>query len=242
MASELNEEDIPASAGPTSKPAEDEALSMATTTKSDTNTSAALICTFPASMKAELKRLLRAYHHCLVTRPVLTKALTSAVISALGDILASSGKGGRGRSGRRTLGFFLFGGLVTGPLCHYWYGLLEKKVRGLQGGKNVAMKVLLDKLLFTPPFLALTLFLLRLLESGRPGAAWRGMKQVYFPTLKTNLQVWTVAQAINFSYVSPAYRVLFGNLVALWWSFYLSRLGGGAGGRASSVVLMRKRY
>lgn len=51
MASELNEEDIPASAGPTSKPAEDEALSMATTTRSDTNTSAALICTVPASMK-----------------------------------------------------------------------------------------------------------------------------------------------------------------------------------------------
>lgn len=197
----------------------------------------------PPFIQSDLKRLLGAYHHSLVTHPLATKAVTSALISALGDILASSGSGGRGRSGRRTLGFFLFGGLITGPVCHYWYGFLERHVKGLQGAKNVAVKVLLDKLLFTPPFLALTLFLLRALETGRFGPAWQGMKQIYVPTLKTNLKVWTVAQAINFTYTPPAYRVLFGNVVALWWSFHLSRLGGGAGGgRASSVVLVRKSY
>jgi hypothetical protein len=53
----------------------------------------------------------------------------------------------------------------------------------------VAAKVLLDKALFTPPFLAVTLFLLRLLESGRPQASLAGATSVYLPALKTNLKV-----------------------------------------------------
>lgn len=126
---------------------------------------------------------------------------------------------------------------------------------------NVAAKVFLDKAVFTPPFLAVTLFLLRFLESGRPKASLEGARAVYLPSLKANLkvpcvcraskakeqadsegrpppnacvsaavvvvpvsslhtpdrrdrdddaQVWTVAQAINFTYTPPAYRVLFG--------------------------------
>jgi hypothetical protein len=36
------------------------------------------------------------------------------------------------------------------------------------------------------------------------------------------LQVWTVAQAVNFQVVPLEYRVLYGNMVALWWNIYLS--------------------
>ena len=36
------------------------------------------------------------------------------------------------------------------------------------------------------------------------------------------MQVWTVAQAVNFQLVPLDYRVLFGNVVALWWNIYLS--------------------
>lgn len=36
------------------------------------------------------------------------------------------------------------------------------------------------------------------------------------------LQVWTVAQVVNFQVVPLEYRVLFGNMVALWWNIYLS--------------------
>jgi hypothetical protein len=36
------------------------------------------------------------------------------------------------------------------------------------------------------------------------------------------IQVWTVAQAVNFQVVPLEYRVLFGNMIALWWNIYLS--------------------
>ena len=35
-------------------------------------------------------------------------------------------------------------------------------------------------------------------------------------------QVWTAAQAVNFTYVPIKFRPLFGSVVALWWNIYLS--------------------
>ncbi len=69
-------------------------------------------------------------------RPIATKALTSAIISALGDLLATW-KGGSPRNLRRTLAFFIYGGAVTGPVCHFWYGFLEEKLKRLQGARYV---------------------------------------------------------------------------------------------------------
>lgn len=76
------------------------------------------------AVQSPFKRLLSAYHTSLTERPLATKAATSASIAALGDILASW-RGGKGNP-RRTLAFFLFGGCITAPLLHWWYGLLER--------------------------------------------------------------------------------------------------------------------
>jgi hypothetical protein len=82
--------------------------------------------------------VLALYHDCLVQRPITTKALTSAIISALGDLLATW-KGGSPRNLRRTLAFFIYGGAVTGPVCHYWYGFLEQRLKKLQGARYVSV-------------------------------------------------------------------------------------------------------
>jgi hypothetical protein len=82
--------------------------------------------------QTQTKRLLAAYHSALVHRPLATKALTSAIISALGDILASF-KGRRNL--RKTLSFFLFGGVIVGPLFHFWYAALERICKRIEDRK-----------------------------------------------------------------------------------------------------------
>ena len=77
------------------------------------------------------------------------------------------------------------------------------------GAKNITAKVILDKLFFTPPFLAVTLFTLRLLESGKAGAAWAGTKSVYVPTLKTNLKVCMCVCVCVCSSINPGSRPFF---------------------------------
>ena len=51
------------------------------------------------------------------------------------------------------------------------------------------------------------------------------------------LQVWTAAQAVNFTYVPVKFRPLFGSCVALWWNIYLSLSS--AKGKPSPAVKSR---
>ena len=45
----------------------------------------------------------------------------------------------------------------------------------------------------------------------------------YVATVLVNWKIWTIPQIINFNLVPVEYRVLFGNLVALIWNYYLAR-------------------
>lgn len=103
----------------------------------------------------------------------------------------------------------------------------------------------------TPPFLLGTLAFLNYFQHLDAKSTAVAIRQSYWPALRTNWQVWTVAQYLNFQYVPLDYRVLFGtclalsrisvdrqkmkghslaclgggaagNLVALWWNIYLS--------------------
>lgn len=108
------------------------------------------MCSFyPRSTRCDALRLNRAF------RPLLTKSVTAAVVSALGEIAGSAlrpsapplppGSGsalvaatgrpgvgpGAGAPGapsllRRTAAFAFFGLVLNGPVFHWWYGALER--------------------------------------------------------------------------------------------------------------------
>ena len=44
----------------------------------------------------------------------------------------------------------------------------------------------------------------------------------YVATVLVNWKIWTIPQIINFNLVPVEFRVLFGNLVALVWNYYLA--------------------
>ena len=47
-------------------------------------------------------------------------------------------------------------------------------------------------------------------------------REKYFGSLLANYKIWTIPQIININLVPAQYRVLFANLVALIWNFYLA--------------------
>lgn len=227
------------------------------------------------------------YQQAVSERPILTKSITAAVVSAFGEVVGSalktsssitkesnlllvsntssrglssslaeiasgggmatgaerSGDGGggvgvggivvesRSRPGllRRTAAFAIFGLLINGPLFNWWYGALEriaarcrKPGRRPGNAREVALKVALDRLLLTPPYLAVTLVVLRLLQGQGLRRSARETRALYRGVLITNWKVWTLAQLINFNLVPVEFRPIFGNLVACWWNIYLS--------------------
>jgi len=120
--------------------------------------------------------------------------------------------------------FGVYGFAITGPMFHWWYGFLEKLVanQSLPPRISIFLKILLDRLLLTPPFLLFSLGFIQYFQNFSATTTIANIRNSYAAALFTNWRVWTVAQGINFTYVPLEYRVLFGNLVALWWNIYLS--------------------
>ncbi|XP_075753984.1 peroxisomal membrane protein 2 [Pelodiscus sinensis] len=185
----------------------------------------------PALSKPPLpRRLLARYLLLLRMRPLLTKAASSAVLSALGSLLSQVIERSRRKPGTSKsldlsgpLRFAIYGFLFTGPLSHYFYLYLEQLIPP-DAAFAVIKRLLVDRLLVAPPFLVLFFFVMNLLEGKDLSAFTEKMRSSYWAALKMNWKVWTPVQFVNVNYVPLQFRVLFGNLVALFWFAYLASI------------------
>uniref|UniRef100_A0A0P4WKL9 Peroxisomal membrane protein 2 n=1 Tax=Scylla olivacea TaxID=85551 RepID=A0A0P4WKL9_SCYOL len=168
-----------------------------------------------------LQKGLISYNGCLASHPLVTKSCTSAVTAGLGDYL------GQLISRQHTVDlcsiarYATFGLLVTGPLAHHFYLLLDHLVR--PGERGAAIKrLLIERFGFAPLLLFLSFYLLSRMEGKSHTGALREVRVKWFPTLKMNWKVWTPIQYINVNHVPQQYRSLFANFVALFWIMYLA--------------------
>lgn len=175
-----------------------------------------------------LEKVLAAYLKALHTKPLLTKAVTSGVIASIGSLasqlIVPNPQNGGKIVWRSVAAYAAFGFVVSGPLIHKFYILLDKimppkkEKTAIDGIK----RVIVDRLIFAPPFLLLFLYVITILEGQGHHAAIARIKESFWPVYKLNLQVWTVFQYVNINYVPPKYRVLFGNVLALVWSIFVA--------------------
>ncbi|KAI9545115.1 Peroxisomal membrane protein 2 [Dissostichus eleginoides] len=105
---------------------------------------------------------------------------------------------------------------ITGPVSHIFYQLMEvwmPKTDPL----CIVKRLLLDRLIFAPGFLLMFYFVINILEA----KGWRDfeskMRGSYWTALKMNWKVWTPFQFVNINFVPVEFRVLFANMVALFW-------------------------
>lgn len=174
-----------------------------------------------------IKRMISFYSTQLYQRPVMTKALTSALIAGFGDLISqfiNSNPKSHYRW-RTTFAFTTFGLIFNGPLTHHFYVLLDHILpRGAtQTGKYSAIKrVLFDRLVLAPPYLLLCFYMLSILEGKSSAEACQKIRESYWTLLKMNWKIWTVFQYVNINYVQPEYRVLFTNVLSLVWTIYIA--------------------
>uniref|UniRef100_K7GB37 Peroxisomal membrane protein 2 n=1 Tax=Pelodiscus sinensis TaxID=13735 RepID=K7GB37_PELSI len=158
------------------------------------------------------------------------RSACSAVLSALGSLLSQVIERSRRKPGTSKsvdlsgpLRFAIYGFLFTGPLSHYFYLYLEQLIPP-DAAFAVIKRLLVDRLLVAPPFLVLFFFVMNLLEGKDLSAFTEKMRSSYWAALKMNWKVWTPVQFVNVNYVPLQFRVLFGNLVALFWFAYLASI------------------
>ncbi|KAL3858020.1 hypothetical protein ACJMK2_012636 [Sinanodonta woodiana] len=176
-----------------------------------------------------LEILFKKYMKCLQERPVLTKACTSGTISFLSNIISQKiAPNPDGKIAWRSVAAYTsFGFVITGPLFHNFYLLLDKlfprkdKSAELKNS-DIAKMILFDRLILAPPYLLVFLYAIAILEGQGTEVALKKVKATFWTILKMNWRVFTVVQYINFKYVPMKYRVLFGNIIALFFSIYVA--------------------
>jgi hypothetical protein len=136
-----------------------------------------LTVSYSEIVSKSIRNLLEMYSDSLKESPILTKSITSCVIAGIGEIIGSFIHNYRAVNSRdkaqsltqisrstweivhRLLVFGAFGLTFTGPFFHWWYGNLHKYVSSwnLPKSLSVIIKVLLNQLVMTPPFLLFTI-------------------------------------------------------------------------------------
>lgn len=166
--------------------------------------------------------ILNKYLQLLKDKPLITKACTSAGVSALGNFIsqkiapAPDGK----VSWRSVASYAAFAFCCSAPIIHYFYIWLEKVSPKKDKPSQIdnIKRLLIDRLLFTPPFIMLFLYVVTILEGQGNAVAIEKIKTQFWMILKMNWKVWTIFTYININYIPVRYRVLFGNMVGLFWS------------------------
>ncbi|XAR69513.1 hypothetical protein NMG60_11001130 [Bertholletia excelsa] len=161
------------------------------------------------------------YLSLLEKYPMLTKAVTSALLTFIGDLICqvvidqvpSLDK-------KRIFLFSLLGLVLVGPTLHFWYLYLSKLVT-LPGASGAFLRLLLDQFLFSPIFIGVFLSTLVTLE-GRPSEVVPKLKQEWFSSVLANWQLWIPFQFLNFRFVPQQFQVLAANVIALVWNVILS--------------------
>ncbi|XP_020019088.1 peroxisomal membrane protein 2 isoform X3 [Castor canadensis] len=121
-----------------------------------------------AALAALPRRALAHYLLLLRLYPVLAKAASSGILSALGNLLAQTIEKKRRKDSQNLdlsgpLRYAVYGFLVTGPLSHYFYLFMEHWIPPEVPLARVK-RLLLDRFVFAPAFLLLFFLIMNLLE------------------------------------------------------------------------------
>ncbi|XP_004303336.1 PREDICTED: protein sym-1 [Fragaria vesca subsp. vesca] len=161
------------------------------------------------------------YLDLLAKYPVLIKALTSAILTLIGDVICQLVIDQVPCLDlKRTFLFTLLGLVLVGPTLHFWYLYLSKLVT-FPGASGAFMSLLLDQFLFSPMFIGVFLSALMTLE-GRPSQVIPKLQQEWFSSVLANWQLWVPFQFLNFRFVPQQFQVLAANVIALVWNVILS--------------------
>ncbi|AWP07076.1 putative peroxisomal membrane protein 2 isoform 3 [Scophthalmus maximus] len=154
-------------------------------------------------------RVLQQYLFLLKKYPVLTKSVTSGILSALGNLLSQilearkKAKTGAPVSELETAGaarYAIYGLFITGPVSHFFYQLMETWLPATDP-YCIVKRLLLDRLFFAPGFLLIFYFVMNILEAKGREDFEKKMRGSYWTALKMNWKVWTPFQFININFV-----------------------------------------
>lgn len=155
------------------------------------------------------------------------QCLTGGVLFATGDCIAQQFVEKRRSSHDfpRTFRLALYGGCVFSPLASLWFGKVLERVSFASKPANIVAKVALDQGLASPAFVAMFFSVTTLMKGEGVAEARKKVEENWWSTLKTAWGLWIPVQALNMAVVPVQGRLLFVNVVSIFWNTFLSIKG-----------------
>lgn len=121
------------------------------------------------------------------------------------------------------------GFVYTGPIAHKWYQILESVVTVRHRGVSLAVKLLLDAVVFSPLAVGGYFCVRTLLEEAPSPEVFmerlsHKLSLKYWGAVEASWTFWPAANVINFSIVPIPFRVLYNNGLSIFWNTYLTHL------------------
>lgn len=144
--------------------------------------------------------LWESYNKLLGQYPLLVKAITTALLSAVGNLICQLGVEGKGTSDldwRRFNTFTALGFVWVAPCLHFWFATLNRLVSS-PGNAGALMRMGLDQLGFAPLFISSMIGILAAVDGKDLQQCVSVIKRDLPDAIKANWALWVPAQFINF--------------------------------------------
>lgn len=176
----------------------------------------------------------RSYNDILNMAPIQTKAVTSATVYTIGDIIAQRTEGVEvGELNRGRIVRSLAAGLIGhGPLSHVWYQVSEdffNNVLFWTEWWSFIPKVVVDQTFWGPFWNNTYILLLGVMQFQKPAQIWSDVKRTTIPLIISGLKLWPLAHCVTYGLVPVENRLLWVDLVEIIWVTILAT-------QASAVV------
>jgi len=170
---------------------------------------------------------LQAYLRELVENPLRTKMLTSGVLSALQELLASVIAGDRNRHGSyltpRVPKMAVYGSLISAPIGHVLVTMLQKGFAGRTSTKAKIFQILVSNLIVSPIQNIVYLACMAVIAGARTFHQIRAtVKAGFMPVMKVSWCTSPIALIIAQKFLPPQAWVPFFNLVAFVIGTYIN--------------------
>ena len=169
----------------------------------------------------------RSYNNILSMAPLQTKAVTSATVYTIGDILSQRQEGSDiGSLDRPRILRSLIAGLIGhGPMSHIWYHVSEdffENTLHLSAWWDFIPKVIVDQTVFGPVWNNSYIILLGIMQLQSPSQIWNDMKRTTLPLIISGLKLWPFVHCITYGLIPVENRLLWVDAVEIVWVMILA--------------------
>jgi protein Mpv17 len=167
------------------------------------------------------------YSAILTEHPIATKAVTSATVYTIGDVIAQKNTPDFSDLDYGRIARSMLAGLIGhGPLSHVWYNVCDGFFADTLHLSTVwwafLPKVVVDQAIWGPIWNNTYLLLIGLMKRERLDVIWDDVRKSTLPMVLSGLKLWPAAHLVTYGLIPVEHRLLWVDAVEIIWVTVLS--------------------